>query len=90
MKQAKQALAMMVFAVTVGCSNQLLPATPPPATAEVLPVYHTGDTSLFVAVVATSDYETNHDIIVEAHSDNHQNLLMQLDRYGIPFFHLTS
>lgn len=86
MIRAKHALATVVLAVTVSCTSQLLPATPPPATVEVLSVYHTGDTSQFVMAVTSSDYELDHNLAFETHSDNHQNLLTQLDTYNIPFF----
>ena len=85
MKQAKYAIVSMVFAVTVGCTTQLLPATPPPLETEVLPIYHTGDTQLLVTT-ANQHYEADYNVLFEQHSDNHQNLLIQLDPNSISYF----
>lgn len=86
MKQAKCAIVMVVFAVTVSCTNHLLPATPPPPVAEVLPVYFTTDTNPLFNLIAADAYESEPNIIFEHHSDNHQSLLRQLDDGEIAYF----
>lgn len=86
MKQAKRAITMVVFAVTVGCTSQLVPATPPPPRAEVLPVYHTSDTSLLVRTITSDAYAEEHHVSFEIQAGNHGTLLNQLANHQIDYF----
>ena len=86
MKQAKRAITMVVFAVTVGCTNQLLTPTSPPVTAEVLSVYHTSDTQRLMSSIANEAPIENQDIRLEHHNGNHQQLLHLLNDNQINYF----
>lgn len=86
MKQAKRAITLVVFAVTVGCTSQLVPATPPPSPAEVLPVYHTMDTNRLISLVANDAYAEKHHVAFEIQVSNHLNLMNQLENDNINYF----
>lgn len=85
MKRTKWSLAIVILAITVGCTTQSIPIEPPPATTEVLQVYTTTDTSN-VATLITQNYFNIANIRLSTRVRNHQILLNQLNNHEIDYF----
>ena len=86
MKQTKQTMAMIILAVTVGCTSQNVTITPPPPTAEVLHVYSTSDTSPLATIITENNQDTNNDLVLLTHNNTQQNLLSQLNNQEVNYF----
>jgi phosphate transport system substrate-binding protein len=76
MKEAKRALVMLALAVTVGCSSNLTPATPPPNEVVALRIYSTEDALPLLQSLSLSFAAQYTNIPIESYFHN-QNILLE-------------
>lgn len=82
-KKSKQAIAILILAVTTSCTSQGNLSTPPPLTAEVLWVHSTTDASHLTTII-TENYED--DIVLDHSNGNDISLLNQVTTGEIDYF----
>lgn len=86
MKTTKMSLAIVILAITVGCTNQNTSTVPPSPTTEVLQVYTTLDTSYLATLITQSNYDATNVTPLNTTTRNHQTLINQLDNHEINYF----
>lgn len=86
MKNTKMSLAMVILAITVGCTNQNISTTPPSPTTEVLQVYTTSDTSYLATFITQNKDDAPDTTTLNTTNRNHQSLLNQLNNGELNYF----
>ncbi len=86
MKKTKRSLAIVILAITVGCTNQNTSTLPPSPTTEVLQVYTTSDTSYLATLVSQNNDDITDITLLNTRNRNHQTLLNQLNNREIDYF----
>jgi phosphate transport system substrate-binding protein len=86
MKEAKRALVMLALAVTVGCSSNLTPATPPPHEVVALRIYSTEDSFPLLQSLSLGFASQYPNIPIESNFYNQNILLEKLANGEIDYF----
>ncbi|MEL7433192.1 MAG: substrate-binding domain-containing protein [Chloroflexota bacterium] len=71
-KGVKCAFLMIALTVSVSCTHQIAPASPPPPAPDSLHIYHTRDTMPLIAQTGTAIYERNNNVVFDFAISNHE------------------
>lgn len=84
-KRAKRVFLVVALTVSVSCTHQLAPATPPPPAPETLQIYHTRDTSPLIVQTGTSAYERSANALFAFNVSNHTDWVQASDSQSFSY-----